>query len=106
VGYGEAKPKVVKRKLTEKYDWLKEGDQLTEQFINALNDEEKQDICHQLNRRTEFTVLRTTYGMFNAEEKPSAEKEEVKAPLEKKEEKVSVEKQEKKASEEKQEDKE
>ena len=106
VGYGEAKPKVVKRKLTEKYDWLKEGDQLTEQFINALNDEEKQDICHQLNRRTEFTVLRTTYGMFNAEEKPSAEKEEVKAPLEKKEEKVSVEKQEKKASEEKQDEKE
>ena len=106
VGYGEAKPKVVKRKLTEKYDWLKEGDQLTEQFINALNDEEKQDICHQLNRRTEFTVLRTTYGMFNAEEKPSAEKEEVKAPLEKKEEKVSVEKQERKASEEKQEEKE
>ena len=69
VGYGEKKPKVIKKKLTEKYDWLKTDDQLTEQFINALNDEEKQEICHQLNRRTEFTVLRTTYGMFDAEGK-------------------------------------
>ena len=63
VGYGEQKPKTVKRKLTETYPWLKEGDVLTEAFINALSDEEQQEICHQLNRRTEFTVLRTTYGM-------------------------------------------
>ena len=63
VGYGEEKPKVVKRKLTETYPWLKEGDVLTEEFINALKDEEQQEICHQLNRRTEFIVLRTTYGL-------------------------------------------
>jgi len=69
VGYGEGKPKVIKRKLTETYDWLKEGDVLSEEFINALDDEEKQEICHQLNRRTEFIVLRTTYGMFDAEGK-------------------------------------
>ncbi len=68
-GYGESKPKTIKRKLTEKYDWLKADDVLTEEFINALNDEEKQEICHQLNRRTEFIVLRTTYGMFDAESK-------------------------------------
>ena len=65
VGYGESKPKTIKKKLTEKYDWLKADDQLTEEFINALDDEEKKEICHQLNRRTEFIVLRTTYGMFN-----------------------------------------
>ena len=70
VGYGEGKPKTIKRKLTEKYDWLKEDDVLTEEFINALDDEEKQETCHQLNRRTEFIVLRTTYGMFDAEGKP------------------------------------
>lgn len=70
VGYGEGKPKVIRKKLTEKYDWLHEGDVLTEEFINALDDEEKQEICHQLNRRTEFIVLRTTYGMFNAEGQP------------------------------------
>ena len=69
VGYGEKKPKVVKRKMTETWPWLKEGDVLTEEFINALDDEEKQEVCHQLNRRTEFTVLRTTYGMFDAEGK-------------------------------------
>ena len=68
-GYGENKPKTVKRKLTERYDWLKADDVLTEEFINELKDEEKQEICHQLNRRTEFIVLRTTYGMFDAEGK-------------------------------------
>lgn len=65
VGYGKEKPKTVRRKLTEKYDWLKEDDVLTEEFITALKDEEKQEICNQLNRRTEFIVLRTTYGMFD-----------------------------------------
>ncbi|MGN0069174.1 MAG: OmpA family protein [Prevotella sp.] len=64
VGYGKEKPKTIRKKLTEKYDWLKEGDVLTEEFIKAL-DEEKQEICNQLNRRTEFIVLRTTYGMFD-----------------------------------------
>ena len=68
-GYGEGKPETIKRKLTEKYDWLKADDVLTPEFIEALNDEEKQEICHQLNRRTEFIVLRTTYGMFDAEGK-------------------------------------
>lgn len=67
VGYGKEKPKTVKRKLTEQYDWLKEGDVLTEEFITNLKDEEKQEICNQLNRRTEFVVLRTTYGMFEKE---------------------------------------
>ena len=68
-GYGESKPKTIKRKLTEKYPWLKTDDVLTEEFISALGDEEKQETCHQLNRRTEFIVLRTTYGMFDAEGK-------------------------------------
>ena len=63
VGYGKMKPKTIKRKLTEKYDWLKEGDVLTEEFIRAIDDEEKQEVLNQLNRRTEFKVLRTTYGM-------------------------------------------
>lgn len=37
---------------------------LTEEFIKKL-DKDKQEICNQLNRRTEFIVLRTTYGMFD-----------------------------------------
>ena len=68
-GYGETKPKTIKKKLTEKYDWLKADDVLTPEFIEALGDEEKKEICHQLNRRTEFIVLRTTYGMYDAEGK-------------------------------------
>ena len=63
VGYGKEKPKTVKKKLTEKHPFLHEGDVLTEEFIKNLKPEE-QDICNQLNRRTEFIVLRTTYGMF------------------------------------------
>ena len=68
-GYGEGKPKTIKRKVAEKYPFLKEGDVLTEEFIANLKDEALQDSCNQLNRRTEFTVLRTTYGMFDEEGK-------------------------------------
>ena len=64
VGYGKEKPKTIRKKLAERFDWLKEGDVLTEEFITKL-DEEKQELCNQLNRRTEFIVLRTTYGMFD-----------------------------------------
>ena len=39
---------------------------LTEDFIKKL-DKDKQEVCNQLNRRTEFIVLRTTYGMFDKE---------------------------------------
>ena len=63
-GYGEGKPKKIKRKVAEKYPFLKEGDILTEEFIAKLP-EELQEQCNQLNRRTEFIVLRTTYGLFD-----------------------------------------
>ena len=69
VGYGKGKPKIIKKKLTEKYKWLKEGDVLTPEFIQKLKDKSKEEICNQLNRRTEFTVLRTTYGMFDKDGK-------------------------------------
>lgn len=68
VGYGKSKPKTVKKKLTEKYNWLKEGDVLTEEFIKKQK-KENQETCNQLNRRTEFSVLRTTYGLFDAQGK-------------------------------------
>lgn len=78
VGYGKEKPKNVRKKMTERYSWLKEGDVLTEEFVKKLDDK-KQEICNQINRRTEFTVLRTTYGMFD-------EKGNLKNPPKKKEE--------------------
>ena len=64
VGYGKEKPKTIRKKMTEKYTWMKENDVLTEKYIKKL-DKEQQEICNQLNRRTEFIVLRTTYGMFD-----------------------------------------
>ena len=65
VGYGKERPKKIKKKMTEKYKWLKEGNVLTEDFIKALKDKKKEEICNQFNRRTEFSVLRTTYGLFD-----------------------------------------
>ena len=62
-GYGESTPKTVTKKIAEKYDFLPEGTQLTEEFIKSLPDAQ-QEICNQLNRRTEFRVIRTTYGLF------------------------------------------
>lgn len=64
VGYGENQPKVVRKKLTETHPFLHESDTLTEEFILKLPAEE-QEICNALNRRTEFKVLRTTYGLFD-----------------------------------------
>lgn len=80
VGYGEERPKTVRKKMTEKYPFLKENDVLTEEFIKTLP-EDQQEICNQINRRTEFIVLRTTYGMFDKKntlvpESPSSEPEQ------------------------------
>lgn len=63
VGYGESKPKTVDKKLAEEFDFLNEGDVLTEAFILELTPEQ-QEIANQINRRTEFQVLRTTYKLF------------------------------------------
>ena len=68
-GYGKGKPKTIKRKNAEKYPFLKVGEVLTEEFVKSLKDKEQQEQCNQLNRRTEFVVLRTTYGMFDQEGK-------------------------------------
>lgn len=79
VGYGEKRPKEVRKKLTETYKFLKEGDILTEDFIKKLPEEE-QEICNALNRRTEFKVLRITYGMtleeYQKEQEKKAESQE------------------------------
>ena len=64
VGYGKERPKTVRKRLAVRYPWLKENDVLSEEFIKKLPEKE-QELCNQLNRRTEFTVLRTTYGMFD-----------------------------------------
>ena len=63
-GYGETRPKVVRRRQAEQYPFLHEGDTLSLDYIMALPDEEQREVCNSLNRRTEFRVLRTTYGLY------------------------------------------
>jgi len=60
VGYGEEKPFVVDAATAEKYNFLKENDVLTEEFIVKLTPAQ-QELANQINRRTEFRVLKTTY---------------------------------------------
>lgn len=66
-GYGETWPKTVNRKLADQYDFLKRGDELTEEFILQLP-EAQQEIARSINRRTEFRVLSTDFiEKFDAE---------------------------------------
>lgn len=65
VGYGKEQPKTIKHRLAVCYPFLQENTVLTEDFIKTLTPEQ-QEICNQLNRRTEFRVTNTTYGMFDA----------------------------------------
>ena len=69
-GYGEATPKIVNKKLLETHPYLHEGDTLSEAYILRLTPEQ-QDACNALNRRTEFRVLRTTYGLYDKKGNPA-----------------------------------
>jgi len=60
-GYGESSPKVVDADIVAQYPFLKAGTPLTEQYINSLANDEQKETAHQINRRTEFKVLRTDY---------------------------------------------
>ncbi len=62
-GYGKNMPKEINKKMARSFDFLKEGDKLTEEFILNLPPEQ-QDIADQINRRTEFKVLRTNYKLY------------------------------------------
>lgn len=63
VGYGETKPVEVTDDIARKYRFLKVGDVLTPEFIEALP-ADNQNICNAINRRTEFKVTKTTYNMY------------------------------------------
>ena len=62
-GYGETRPKTVTKKIAREYPQFKEGDVLTEEYIEALS-EEDQEVADQINRRTEFSVLSIDYNMY------------------------------------------
>ena len=63
MGYGEAKPVVADKALHDRYPFIPQEQVLDETFILSLP-EDKQEICNQINRRTEFKVLKTTYKLY------------------------------------------
>lgn len=63
-GYGKSRPKTVTKRIAKEYPQFKEGDVLSEDFINALEKEEDREAADQINRRTEFQVLSIDYRMF------------------------------------------
>ena len=63
VGYGKSQSKIVSKKMAATHEYLPEGQLLDEKFILTLNPEQ-QEIADQINRRTEFKVLRTNYRLF------------------------------------------
>ena len=63
VGYGESVPKMVTKRIHREYPHFEEGVILNEEFIETLSSEDK-EAADQINRRTEFKILRTDYGLF------------------------------------------
>ena len=59
-GYGESRPKTVTKRIHSQYPQFEEGVTLDEEFIKTLSKED-QEAADQVNRRTEFQVLDTTY---------------------------------------------
>ena len=62
-GYGKTRPKTVTKRIEKLYPQFHEGDVLNEEFIEKLSDEDKA-AADQVNRRTEFQVLSTTFDMY------------------------------------------
>jgi peptidoglycan-associated lipoprotein len=60
-GYGPDVPRVADEKIAALYSFLKTGDTLSKGYIDKLPNDQDKEIAHQLNRRTEFRVLRNDY---------------------------------------------
>ena len=61
-GLGKTQPKTVSENIAAKFDFLNLGDVLDEGFIENLSPEQ-QDIADQINRRTEFRIVDTSFGL-------------------------------------------
>ncbi|MDR2979066.1 MAG: OmpA family protein [Bacteroidales bacterium] len=64
-GYGEYRPRKFINDFTGTFNrksfTFPKGTELTEAYINSLPDKDQQEYAHQLNRRTEFVILRTDF---------------------------------------------
>jgi peptidoglycan-associated lipoprotein len=61
-GYGESMPVTVDANIAAAYPFLKEGTVLDEAFVKGLKPDQ-QEIANKINRRTEFRVVKTTFGL-------------------------------------------
>lgn len=62
IGYGRVKPFVVDAETAKMYDFLVQGKELTRSYIETLPSEQ-QETANQINRRTEFKIVSTTFNM-------------------------------------------
>ena len=60
-GRGFARLTTDDEKLAKEHTFIKEKDILNESYISNLQNNQQKEIAHQINRRTEFQVLRTDY---------------------------------------------
>lgn len=60
-GYGERQPRKLLKDMPRAGYEFKEGDVLDEEYIAALSSDEVKEAAHQLNRRSEFRIIRKDY---------------------------------------------
>ena len=60
-GYGERSPRILARDITKEGYTFKSGTVLTDSVINMLPNTAVKEAAHQLNRRTEFSILRNDF---------------------------------------------
>ena len=65
-GYGERVPRTLVKAYNRNGVEFEEGTVLDEEFINSLSTEKLKEAAHQLNRRTEFRVIRKDYVPTNS----------------------------------------
>jgi peptidoglycan-associated lipoprotein len=66
-GYAQSQPKVADAALVAQYPYMAVGVILDQKFVDKLDTDEKKEIVYQINRRTEFKVLRTDYKVTGKE---------------------------------------
>jgi len=60
-GYGERVPFTVKKDMERSEYKFTQGDFLSESFVDSLPDEAAKEAAHQMNRRTEFSIVSKDY---------------------------------------------
>ena len=60
-GYADRVPRTLERDITQRGVTFKKGTVLTGEYINSLKTTNEKEAAHDLNRRTEFLILRTDF---------------------------------------------